>query len=47
MKQKLVEAVIANRWWERLKDRIRYLTTEFSQRLVLDKPNKVKVLKGS
>lgn len=37
-------SVIRNKWWKKLKDRIMSFTIEFSQRLALDKTNKVKAL---
>lgn len=43
----LVDEGIGNSWWEKVKDNIRSFATEFSQRLALDKSNKVKTLKDS
>lgn len=44
VQQQLVGTVIGNRWWERIKDRIRSFIAECSQRLSLDK---VKLFKDS
>lgn len=43
----LVVVVIENKWWERLKDRIRAFITKYSQRLALDKDKKVMNLEDS
>ena len=47
VQRELVGAVIGNRWWERLKSKIRAFVTKFSQRLALDKANKMKALEDS
>lgn len=47
VQRELVGAVIESMWWERLKDRIRSITTEYSQRLALDKAKKVKAREDS